>query len=477
MATGDAYLAFSRFGLGPRAGDLGRVGSDPASAVLDEIADPTSLFITDPDLPDSVEAYTQLRRYQRARQLAKLAIGSAMAVEQVMPKPMDAQLPEATIAANGAVTVPGVPSPQDLMNAEIAARVDRALAAPIGFGERLVAFWTNHFAVQVASDEVVRALAGAFEREAIRPYVLGKFGDMAVAATQHPAMLISLNNATSIGPDSPQGKKSGKGLNENHARELMELHTVGVDAGYTQGDVTSFAKVLTGWTFGRGENEPEYYGRFVFHNYAHEPGPQTVMGKLYPQPAVDQGLAVIADLVKKPATARHIATRFATYFVSDTPPDSLVTRLSGVFLKTGGDLKALTTALIKSPEAWSTPAAKLRTPQEFLFASIRALDFEAKPPFINRSLNDLGQPLWDPTSPQGFKDDAATWLAPDAMTTRVDTAELMASQAKGIDDPRQLAADLFGDAISDDTRTAIDRAESRDQALALLLMSPEFQRR
>jgi uncharacterized protein (DUF1800 family) len=289
--------------------------------------------------------------------------------------------------------------------------------------------------------------------------------------------LTSLNNDTSIGPNSPAGRKSGKGLNENLGREFMELHTVGVDAGYTQADVTSFSKVLTGWTYGRSENEPEYFGRFVFHRYAHEPGPQTVMGKAYSQQGVDQGLAVIADLVRHPATAAHIAGEFARYFVADDPPATLVTRLTAEFKKTQGDLKALTVALVKSPEAWSAPAAKLRTPQEFLWASIRALSFPAKPPFINRTLNDLGEPLWNPPSPQGFKDDTASWLAPDAMTTRLDTAELMAAQAKGVNDPRQLSADLFGAALSDDTKTAIDRAESRDQAIALLLMSPEFQRR
>lgn len=475
MVPDDAYRAFSRFGLGPRPGDLSQLGSDPTAALLDEIADPTSLFIIRPDLPDAVEAYTDLRRFQRARQLAKLA--SKASGDGAPAKPSDALLPKAVIAANGRITVPGVPSPEDLMNAEIEARLDRALNVPIGFGERLVAFWANHFAVQAAANEVVRGLAGAFEREAIRPYVLGRFGDMALAVAQHPAMLTSLNNDVSIGPDSPQGRKTGKGLNENLGREFMELHTVGVDAGYTQADVTSFSKVLTGWTFGRGENDPEHYGRFVFHGYAHEPGPQTVMGKVYAQKGIGQGLAVIADLVRYPATARHIATQFARYFVADDPPPSLLTRLTNVFQKTHGNLKAMTIALVKSPEAWAAPAEKLRTPQEFLWASARALDFRPTAPFIDRTLKDLGEPLWNPPSPQGFKDNTATWLAPDAMTTRVDVAEIVASRTKGADDPRVLAANLFGGTLSSDTRTAIDRAESRNQAIALLLMSPEFQRR
>lgn len=513
MTTSDAYLVFSRFGLGARPGDLMAISSAPKAALLAEIDDPTSLFLANSDLPSTADAFTQVREFQRARDLqrkqADAAAGLAPTGSDMMAGGAKTTAPVAAVPAakiamgadamGGGMGVMGgmaappatskpikpgpdayqtiTPNPSTMMDAEIAARIDRALAAPIGFGERLVAFWTNHFAVQTAADEVVRGLAGAFEREAIRPYVLGNFGDMALAATQHPAMLMSLNNATSIGPNSPQGLKSGKGLNENHARELMELHTVGVDAGYTQADVTSFAKVLTGWTFGRGENEPEIYGRFVFRNYAHEPGPQTVMGKVYPQDGVDQGLAVIADLAKSPATAKHVATQLATYFVADNPDPALVKRLADTFHKSGGNLKTVTLALINSPEAWAAPAEKLRTPQEFLWSAVRALKLDIKPGVVNRTLADLGQPLWNPPSPQGFKDDAATWLAPDAMTTRVDVAELLASQDKTLGDPVQLASDVLGDKMSSDTKTAVERAESRGQAVALLLMSPEFQRR
>ena len=496
MSASDPLLAFSRFGLGARPGDLAALGPDPKAALVAEVSDPTTLFLADLDLPSTADAYTQVREFQKARQLQKeeadkaVAAGAApvaappaaMMAGDVMGGMSGAAVPMAVPAAKPgapkpADIKPAGPNPGSLMDAEVAARLERMLEVKIGFGERLVAFWTNHFAVQAAADEVVRGLAGAFEREAIRPYVLGKFGDMALAATQHPAMLMSLNNATSIGPNSPQGLKSGKGLNENHARELMELHTVGVDAGYTQADVTSFAKVLTGWTFGRGENEPEIYGRFTFRPYAHEPGPQTVMGKTYAQAGIDQGEAVIADLSKSPATAQHIATQFARYFVADVPPASLVTNLATVFHKSGGDLKAMTMALLDAPEAWSQPVEKLRTPQEFLWSAVRTLELDIKPNFVTRTLADLGQPLWDPPSPQGFKDDVATWLAPDAITTRVDVAELLAAQSKGTDDPRQLASDLLGPSLSDTTKTAVDRAESRDQAVALLLMSPEFQRR
>jgi uncharacterized protein (DUF1800 family) len=493
MAIDKAYLAFSRFGLGARPGDLARLGGDPAAALLAEIADPTNLFLADDGLPSTPDAYTEVRKFQMARKAQRSAADAALAAGSPAPAvmagaPVTADSADMTgMAAKPAKPGKGnaalaalrkeMPNPGSLMDAEIAARLDQVNAASIGFGERLVMFWANHFAVQAAADEGVRGMAGAFEREAIRPYVLGNFGDMALAATQHPAMLLSLNNATSIGPDSPQGKKSHKGLNENHARELMELHTVGVDGGYTQADVTSFAKVLTGWTFGRSENEPELYGRFIFRKGAHEPGPQTVMQKAYAQKGVDQGEAVIAYLASHPATATHIASQLARYFVADVPDPVLVKRLADTFTKTHGDLKAVTIALVNAPEAWANPSGKLRTPQEFLWSAVRALGLDIKPNFVNRALSDLGQPLWNPASPQGFKDDVATWLAPDAMTTRVDVAELLAAQDKSTTDPRQLATDLFGDALSPDTKTTIERAESRTQAIAMLLMSPEFQRR
>ncbi|MDB5561200.1 MAG: hypothetical protein JWN11_618 [Hyphomicrobiales bacterium] len=471
MAVEDAYLAYSRFGLGPRPDDIAGLRGSAKAALIAEISAPDAALLNDPGLTDSVTAYAQIREIQKARKLARQAPAAS-------DPSMAATLgPTANIDRNGKFSLPGVAGAQQLMQAEIAARLERIRTVPIGFVERLVGFWANHFAVQAASSEVVRGLAGAFEREAIRPHVLGRFSDMVLAATKHPAMLVSLNNATSIGPDSPQGQRNGKGLNENHARELMELHTIGVDAGYTQADVTAFAKILTGWSFGQNQKPPADHGRFTFHKQAHEPGPQTVMGKLYSQPGIGQGEAVIADLVANPATARHVADKLARYFVADLPDPALVDTLAHTFTRSKGDLRAVTLALLDHPASWAAPAKKLKTPQEFLWSAVRALELEAKPNFIVRTLADLGQPLWNPPSPQGFKDDAATWLAPDAMAIRVDTAELMAGQAKGAGDPRQLASDVLGPALSPETKTAIDRAESRGQALALLLMSPEFQRR
>lgn len=459
MPVPDTYVAYSRFGLGARPGDLDRL-TDGRSALIAEIETPGALEIRLEDLPDTAEAYALIRADQRARQMA----GAVVA-------------PQANTALNTPGNGRGVGVPVGLMRDELSVRLRRIGRAEIGFGERLVAFWTNHFAVEASSNQVVRGLAGAFEREAIRPHVLGRFHDLLLGATRHPAMLTYLNNAISVGPGSVQGQRRSRGLNENHARELMELHTLGVDGGYTQADVTSLAKVLTGWTFGRNQRPPENFGRFYFARQTHEPGQQTVLGAVYDQEGIGQGEAVLADLARSPATARHIATKLARHFVADQPPQALVERLAGVFTDSDGDLHSVSRALIEAPEAWAMPAVKLRSPQEFLWSSLRALDIDPSPQEMIRIFADLGQPLWDPPSPQGFDDDTASLLAPNAMTKRLDVAALLATRAKGADDPRDIARDVLGAALSQATATAIERAESRVQALTLMLMSPEFQRR
>lgn len=458
MTTQRAMTAFSRFGLGARKGDLAGM-TDPQAAVLAEISEAPAATSRNNQLPDSATLYGAVRQGQAERRSQRKA-----------SKESDG------IAAEAAGDSSAV-SPQRLLQAEVRQKLRTTKQVEIGYAERLVTFWSNHFAVEAGANQLVRGLAGSFEREAIRPHVFGRFGDMALAATQHPAMLIYLNNAVSIGPDSRLGERRAKGLNENHARELMELHTLGVDGGYSQADVTAFAKVLTGWSIGTRPRQAESYGRFTFRRQAHEPGPQTILGRVYDQDGLAQGTAVLADFVAAPATARHIATKFARHFVADVPDPALVDRLADNFMQSGGDLKALATSLVTDEAAWSAPASKIRTPQEFIWSAVRALDLTLPPRQLIRMLTDLGQPLWDPPSPEGFKDDVATWLAPDAMTNRLDAAELMAALAQGPDDPREFAEAILGNSLSPATATTIERAESRTQGLALMLMSPEFQRR
>jgi uncharacterized protein (DUF1800 family) len=469
MTTDLATLALNRFGLGARPGDVARAAPDPRGVLRSELRPDVALLEAD-NLPPTPVALSALQEIKMARKQAR---------ETDAGNP-----PRSGVATGGATSTEttmrgdaasGMPGPARFYVAEIAARIERVQQADIGYVERLVAFWSNHFAIEAGAGQIERGLVGAFEREAIRPHVLGRFADMLLAVTRHPAMLAYLNNATSVGPGSPLGLRRDRGLNENHARELLELHTVGVGAGYTQADVTALAKVLSGWSFSRGDSDRSPIGSFAFRANGHEPGARTVFGKVYNQVGEKQGLAVLADLARHPATATHIATKLGRCFVADDPPASLVARLAATFKTGDGDLLQLSRDLIASDEAWQGPG-KFRTPQQFLWSAVRALQVQPKPALTARILGTLGQMPWDPPSPAGFDDRSATWLAPDAMTSRLDAAEQLAQLVDPSVEPAILLDDLFGGTASAKTREAVARAESQRQGLALLLMSPEFQR-
>jgi len=367
---------------------------------------------------------------------------------------------------------------QKTYRAEALARLQRATIADCGFTERLVAFWSNHFCISANKGELARMWAGSFEREAIRPHVLGRFGDMLKAVEQHPAMLFFLDNQQSLGPDSRAGQNRKRGLNENLAREIMELHTLGVGGGYTQDDVTSLARIITGWSFAGRQGQLGTPGSFVFNANAHQPGAQPLLGKTYENNGVAQGEAALADIARHPSTAKFIATKFARHFVADDPPQALVARLQETFRKSDGDLKALTVALVDSDEAWQAPLTKLRNPYEFLVATGRLLArIPDDPGNYLGGLNLLGQPLWSPSGPNGFPETNAAWAAPEGMKLRLDISAQLASRVADKVDSRDLLELVAADAASEETRRTIERAESRQQALALLLMSPEFQRR
>jgi uncharacterized protein (DUF1800 family) len=308
--------------------------------------------------------------------------------------------------------------------------------------------------------------------------VLGRFGDMLKAVEQHPAMLFFLDNQQSLGPDSRAGQNRKRGLNENLAREIMELHTLGVGGGYSQEDVTTLARIITGWTFAGREGRLGTPGSFVFNANAHQPGPQRLLGKIYENTGVTQGEAALADIARHPSTAKFIATKFVRHFVADDPPPALVAKLEGVFRKTDGDLGALAMALVDADEAWQAPLTKVRTPYEYLVATGRLLArIPEEPGRYIGALNVLGQPLWTPAGPNGFPDTNAAWAAPEGMKLRLDIAAQLGSRIADSVDPRELLDVVAADAASSETRQTIERAESRQQALALLLMSPEFQRR
>ena len=454
-----AAVALHRFGLGPRPGDIERIAADPRGAFLAELRSPPVKF---PDrLPVTPRALAAIRQRNEERRRAR-----------------QDRLERSKLAA-GTAGMPGSPESERLRPAEneiyrreVAARLHIVRTAEIGFRERLVAFWMNHFTVDAMG--VRRGLVGAFEREAIRPHVTGRFADMLLAVTKHPAMLTYLNTVRSAGPNSLAGKARGIGLNENHARELLELHTVGVGAGYTQEDVAALARMLTGWSYARGDLPR--LGRFVFRPRLHEPGPKRLMGISYGASGARQGEAALRDLARHPATARRIATALATAFVADVPPPALVERMAAQFTATDGDLAAVASVLIGADEAWVAPS-KLKSPQEFIWSSIRALELAPKPALAIQAVNSLGQPFWTPASPKGYPLDGRAWLSPDGFADRLEAAERLIATAQTDRSPPELLDAVLGPRVSKPTRAAVGRAATRDQGFALILMSPEFQRR
>jgi uncharacterized protein (DUF1800 family) len=515
-----ALVALNRFGLGARggaSGDLVNAASDPRGFVKLELSRPNGALLELPGLQSTAALAQAVFAYQdevkRAREAAKEAAkdrNGAPPTEGAAPERRSLSLDKVATSIAGvletkpteggsmAMTAPGAvyqPNPamqpnvakppqqplnviQKTFRAEALARLQRAAQADCGITERLVAFWSNHFCISASKGELARIWAGSFEREAIRPHVLGRFGDMVKAVEQHPAMLFFLDNQQSLGPDSRAGLNRKRGLNENLAREIMELHTLGVGSGYTQDDVTSLARIITGWTFVGRQGKLGVPGSFVFNANAHQPGPQLLLGKTYQDNGVAQGEAALADIARHPATAKFIATKFVRHFVADDPPPALVAQLEGVFRKTDGDLKAMTSALVDADAAWSAPMTKIRNPNEFLVASGRLLARvpEDAGPYLG-ALNALGQPLWTPAGPNGFADTNAAWAAPEGMKLRLDISAQIASRIGNGIDPRELLDEVAADAASSETRRTIERAETRQQALALLLMSPEFQRR
>src|ERR1700722_8511120 len=516
-----ALVALNRFGFGARggaSGDFVNAASDPRGFVKAGLSRPNGVLLELPGLASTPALAAEVFAYQAEVKLAREAAAKSVGVSsESNPAPpaedtkaqrrslslnsvtemsakapgmekgnANAAMPPAEATQPNATMQPNTPKPpqpplniiQKAFRAEALARLQRAMLSDCGFTERLVVFWSNHFCISANKGELARIWAGSFEREAIRPHVLGRFSEMLKAVEQHPAMLFFLDNQQSLGPDSRAGQNRKRGLNENLAREIMELHTLGVGSGYTQEDVTSLARIITGWTFAGRQGQLGPPGTFVFNANAHQPGPQTLLGKTYEETGLSQGEAALADIAHHPSTAKFIATKSARPFVSDEPPPALVTRLQEVFRKTDGDLLALATALVDSDEAWQAPQTKMRSPYEFLVATGRLLSqIPDDPSRYLGGLNLLGQPLWTPAGPNGFPDTNAAWAAPEGMKLRLDISAQVASRLADTVDPRDLLELAAADAASPETRRTVERAESRQQALALLLMSPEFQRR
>jgi uncharacterized protein (DUF1800 family) len=366
--------------------------------------------------------------------------------------------------------------------ADVHQRLVWAATAAAPLVERLLAFWSNHFTVS-ARKPVIRVLAGPYEAEALLPNIGGKFADLLRAAEQHPAMLIYLDQVASTGPNSPAGKKNRQGLNENLAREILELHTLGVHGGYTQADVTEFARIMTGWTMVRQT------GSAAFAKQRAEPGFKILLGRRFGGPkgrAEDYGGA-LDFLASQPATARHVATRLVTHFISDAPPVEAIASVEKRFVETGGDLLQVYHALAALPEASAPPGNKARNGRDFLIAALRAAEIPAErlsiipdghkqPPLTSAALGPLHQPYWMAASPAGWPEAAAEWLSPIGLAGRLAVIPRVVREIANVAPPTLLERAL-GAAAGERTRRVVAAASNRVEALSLVFASPEFNRR
>lgn len=477
--TIDAAIAMNRFGLGARP--VANVITNPKNWLKDQLAkfDPAPGMLA--GQPTRADIAASFREYQLDRKDLRIAKKEAAPAAEDMPGIDPAKIEKV------------VNTLRIRYAAAADARVDAAIASESAFAERLVHFWANHFAVSVDKLPVL-ALAGDFEFTAIRPNIMGKFSDLLTAAVTHPAMLLYLDQAQSIGPNSPLAARVAArrnkelGLNENLAREILELHTLGARSGYDQNDVTEFARALTGHTVGGMAKGP--IQRFMAQNgkdgdghffaAIHEPGERKVIGRRYGQQGAGQAQAILADLATHPATGTHIATKLAQHFVADVPPPSLVARLEKSFLDSGGDLPKLYRTLIDSPEAWVPQQTKFKSPWDWVISSLRALDIRELPNKNRQTVGmfaQMGQPIWRPGSPAGYADTTENWAGGAALMRRVEIANRIAQMSANRVDARTLAPLVLPAQVGQTTAESIARAESPSQGLALMLLSPEFLRR
>ena len=441
-----AHIALNRFGLGAKPGGILRIRADAKAALEAELNQADIALINRPGLP----VYGDACKF---------------------------------VHTDG----------EDILKErELTARIAQHLQPEIGFVERLVLFFSNHFSMSVNKDGAIRATIGQLEREVIRADVLGSFSNMLVGVMKHPAMLCYLDNDDSIGPRSVAGRAWGAGLNHNLAREIFELHTLGVNGGYTENDIDSLAKVLTGWSFVRGWEADGRYnggnsrnrGKFIYRADWHEPGTQVILGKSYTNLGKKQCQTVLNILGRHPATAQFIAFKLIRHFITEDVTPEMVAPVAQAFRSSGGNLKATAQALIDLPQAWSLPLKKMRTPYELQIAEMRALNRDYPPdnlwPF-NSALDALRHSPWQHLTPDGYTDDDAYWMGSDAMRIRLETAQMNARTLMQISlvdtTPLQLADRMFATALSAQSRNAVATSPTKQYGLTALFMIPEFQRR
>lgn len=509
MADIDALTAAHRFGLGARFGELATISPDPQGWLNAQLTEVSSV-LNDPTLLTSAQAITLFFDFQNAKRAelkgSTVAAASAPAsgkrtdqerishfirsideikkTEKLARQTLDTSAVVSSVASSHSKPQAVKTSQeilQEMYNAllnDISARTLHATVTPASFRERLVRFWSDHFSVDFNKNQITIPTAITMEREAIRPHVTGKFYDMLVAVESHQSMLLYLDNWTSIGPNSWAGLQFGYGLNENLARETLELHTLGVGGGYSQDDIIEYAKAITGWTIGNPDFNEDTMGEFVFQPLFHEPGARTIMGITYPEGGQDQALSALQDFARHPSTAKHIARKLAYHFHSDTPPQNLIDKLAQVFTDTDGDLLQVSLALVSAPEMWDGQFGKLRNSEEFLLAAYRAFDMKYLAPKETFNLFQLiAQIPFTAGSPAGWPDDEASWASSSIIAGRLNMSVILGNTIDNAPLPPDYASDLFGSTISANSLQILSGAFTKAQGYALMLMTPELQRR
>lgn len=486
-----AALAAHRFGFGPRPGELRTIAGDPRGWVKSQLPQPAQL---PPQIAALPQAEDDLLAFGRWLARRRLNGGNAARIEERAERQGVTQEELRRLS----IEEDFVENFRERASRAVAARLEAAITSERPAHERLVHFWSNHFTVSTAKPAAI-ALPPSFEKDAIRPHIGGKFADMLLASSKHPGMIVYLDNWLSVGPNSRSAQNPRRarrlpgggrptGINENLAREILELHTLGVNGGYAQADVQSLAAIITGWTYQRARlrdfvsdaaGERDGAALFEFDADAHEPGPQTLLGRTYTQDGVAQGEAALRDLARHDSTARFIATKLCRHYIADAPPEAAVARVAHRFRHSDGDLRETMEALVDSPEAWETQFAKFKRPEEYAITLLRAANARELPPGAGiAALAAMGQRPYSAPGPDGWADTADAWLTADLVWKRLEFAQAFSNRIARADmDPIEIGQACLGPAMSDETRTAIMRAESPAQGLALLFGAPEMQRR
>lgn len=457
----DPVIAAIRFGegLSPR-----HAPPPDVAAMLAALTGPDRAAEAFPIAPFS-QAYPSIKDHRAASQAVRQAEGAA------------AQ--ENAEAARDAVRAAG----RDALARQLMMALGRSVHTGDGLRERLTRFWADHFTVR-AVQGITRHLVAPYVEEAIRPRVTARFSDMLRAAVTHPMMLIYLDQVQSMGPNSKAARNNDRGLNENLAREMLELHTLGVGAAYDQRDVRELAELLTGLTY-----HPER--GFLFRHAQAEPGPELVLGTSYGggDPAtLDEVLAAVDDLAVHPDTARHIARKLAVHFVADDPDPGLVAALEARFAATGGDLLAVTEALLAHPASWDPAPRKVKPPFDFVASALRALEVPAEAfhtatlqqarGLAHRPMRLMGQSWQEPVGPDGWPEAAEAWVTPQGMAARITWAmEAPKQMLDRLPDPRDFVHQALGPEPPGDVVFAAHAAEQVSDGIGIVLASPAFNRR